>query len=144
MTFTMSSNLTYLQTDTFTTISLPNFKTTNKSIFDFPIIPIGDKGIIVIQPLSYIVVSASVSFFISPTTGVRSIRIMYSQGGNISYFAEVSRFVSVAGSDTLNISPFLLQLDPTSSNARIFLQYKTPSALDSIESNTTWLTAQTP
>lgn len=144
MTCTMSSDLNLLQTDTFTTISLPNFKTTNKSIFDFPIIPIGDKGIIVIQPLSYIVVSASVSFFISPTTGVRSIRIMYSQGGNISYFAEVSRFVSVTGSDTLNISPFLLQLDPTSSNARIFLQYKTPSALDSIEANTTWLTAQTP
>ena len=68
---------------------------------------------------------------------------MCNQGGNISYFATVSRFVSVAGLDTLNISPFLLQLDPTSSSARIYLQYKTPSSLDSIQASTTWLTAQT-
>lgn len=143
MTCTMNSDLNLLQTDTFTTISLPTFKTTNRSIFDFPILPIGDKGIVVAQSLKYIVVSASVSFFISPTSGQRAIRIMCSQGGNISYFAEVSRFVSVAGTDTLNISPFLLQLDPTSSSARIFLQYQTPSSLDSIKASTTWLTAQT-
>lgn len=144
MTCKMNSSLISLQTDAFTTISLPSFTTTNKSIFDFPFIPIGDKGIMVMQSLSYIVVSASVRFFISPTTGVRSIRIMCSQDGNTSYFAEVSRFVSVAGADTLNISPFLLQLNPASSNARIFLQYKTPASLDSIEASTTWLTAQTP
>lgn len=144
MTCKMNSSLISLQTDAFTTISLPSFTTTNKSIFDFPFIPIGDKGIMVMQSLSYIVVSASVRFFISPTTGVRSIRIMCSQDGNTSYFAEVSRFVSVTGADTLNISPFLLQLNPASSNARIFLQYKTPASLDSIEASTTWLTAQTP
>lgn len=143
MTCTMDSNLTPSQTDTFTTISLPNSKTTNRSIFDFSLLPIGDKGITVAQPLNYIVVSASVSFFISSTSGQRAIRIMCSQGGNISYFAEVSRFVSVAGTDTLNISPFLLQLDPTSSSARIFLQYQTPSSLDAIKASTTWLTAQT-
>ena len=143
MTCTMSSNLNLLQTDTFTTISLPTPKTTNRSIFDFSLLPIGDKGITVAQSLKYIVVSASVSFFISPTSGERAIRIMCNQGGNISYFATVSRFVSVAGVDTLNISPFLLQLDPTSSSARIYLQYKTSSSLDSILASTTWLTAQT-
>ena len=143
MTCTMNSNLTPSQTDTFTTIRLPTPKTTNRSIFDFSLLPIGDKGITVAQSLKYIVVSASVSFFISPTSGERAIRIMCIQGGNTSYFAEVARFTSVAGSNTLNISPFLLQLDPTSSSARIYLQYRTSSLLDSIQASTTWLTAQT-
>lgn len=143
MTCTMNSNLTPSQTDTFTTISLPAPKTTNRSIFDYSLLPIGDKGITVAQPLNYIVVSASVSFFISPISGERAIRIMCNQDGNISYFATVSRFISVTGVDTLNISPFLLQLDPTSSNAGIYLQYRTPSLIDTIQATTTWLTAQT-
>ena len=140
----MDSDLNLLQTDTFTTISLPTFTTTNNSIFNSQSLPIGDKGIKVAESLKYIVVSASVSFFISPTSGERAISIMCVQGGNISYFAEVARLTSVSGIDTLNILPFLLQLDPTSSNANIFLQYKTPSSLDSIKKSTTWLTAQTP
>lgn len=144
MTCTMDSDLNLLQTDTFTTISLPTFTTTNNSIFNSQSLPIGDKGIKVAESLKYIVVSASVSFFISPTSGERAIRIMCVQGGNISYFAEVARLTSVSGIDTLNILPFLLQLDPTSSNANIFLQYKTPGSLDSIKKSTTWLTAQTP
>ena len=69
---------------------------------------------------------------------------MYSQDGGPNYVTEIQRSNATTGSDVLTISPFLLQLDPTQSNARIFLQYKTNSSLDSIKADSTWLTVQTP
>ena len=144
MTCSLASSLVSLQTDTFTTINLELFKSTNRDIFSSTFHPVVSNGILVKQPLEYIVVSASAEFFISPTSGIRSIRIMYSQDGGPNYVTEIQRSNATTGSDVLTISPFLLQLDPTQSNARIFLQYKTNSSLDSIKADSTWLTVQTP
>ena len=144
MTCSLASSLFNLQTDAFTTMNLENFESTNRDIFSSTFVPVLNNGILVKQPLEYIVVSASAEFFISPTSGTRSIRIMYYQDGPSNYVAEVQRFDATAGHDVLTISPFLLKLDPTQSAARIYLQYKTNSSVDSIEADSTWLTVQTP
>ena len=144
MTCSLPSSLFSLQTDAFTTIDLKYFQSTNQDIFSSTFLPVVSNGIQVKQPLEYIVVSASAEFFISPTNGTRSIRIMYSQDGPPNYVAEVQRFNATTGNDVLTISPFLLQLDPTQSVASIYLQYKTNSSADYIKADSTWLTVQTP
>lgn len=144
MTCSLASSLFALQTDAFTTINLAHFRSTNQDIFSSTFLPVVANGILVKQPLEYIVVSASAEFFISPTSGTRSIRIMYSQDGPSNYVAEVKRFNATTGNDVLTISPFLLELDPTQSVTSIYLQYQTNSSVDSIQADSTWLTVQTP
>ena len=144
MTSSLSASLANLTTGSFTTISLEIHKSTNRNIFTYILTPIGNKGIIVAQPLEYVLISASVSFFMSPSSGTRYIRVKCDQDGTTSYAAEVKRFSSSPGDDILTIAPFLLQLDTTKQDTRIYLQYQTPSSLDFINQNSTWLTAQTP
>lgn len=135
-------NIIIAEDGAYKTINFDNIDSTNASVLNAA--SENKEGIIILEDINHVVVSATVKFLLSATAGERTIRIVeHSPGGQETYYGNVG--VSGSSSEiltqTLNITPTLVSVE---TGSLIYLQYKVPSRLDLIQGKSTWLTAWTP
>lgn len=139
ITCNLQSNLTNPTTGSYTTIDLSSVTTTNGTLFNRT--ESSPSGAVVLRDINYVVVSASLSFLVSPTEGNRYARIRRHLERDTDFYAEVAVTSSTTGYQTISISPFVIE---AGKNTTFHLQYQTPSTGDVIRKEGTWLTVWAP
>lgn len=139
ITCNLQSNISNPTTGSYVTIDLSSVTTTNGTLFNWT--DNGPSGAKVLRKIDYVVVSASLSFLVSPTEGDRYARIRRYLGGNTDFYAKVAVTSTTTGYQTISISPFVIE---AGENTTFHLQYQTPSTGDIIRKEGTWLTVWAP
>ena len=138
----LMENIIIAQANAYKTINFDNIGSTNASVLNSD--SDNQEAIKILRDIDHVVVSATIKFLLSATSGERTIRIVEERpSGGKTYYGNVG--VSGSSSEiltqTLNITPILVSVE---TNSLIYLQYKVPSNLDLIQGKSTWLTAWTP